>query len=273
VNTLVAGPFLFHYLINSRELGRHGWPAISHTIPRLYSWLFISKDHWQWAGVPFKDWINQLTMPQEQNLSFGFFTLLAGLLSMNWVWRKRQDLKYLLIPVIGIFFLTLTSGRFSLWVFVSYLFPGGGVIRAVGRIQIFLLMVWAIPLSLYLADLVRVNEKWRRGLGLFLMLGCLSDTLYTNSNTYSRRIGLARVKSITDQIPDRCTLVVAIKGFGPFQETLNVDVALAAFKKGIPTLNGYSGHNPKDYSETLSMIPERVHGKNICFVNAFREGT
>jgi len=269
-NVIFAIPFLIHYALNSKEIGRHGWVPISETVPRFYSWLFISKDHWQWAITPFKGFISELARPVEQNVSLGLITWAGCLLSIHWIWKKRTDLKFLVIPFFAIFIFTLTSGRFSTWVLISYLFPAGGAIRAVGRIQIFLLMLWALIFTLYLVELARSNQRTKRLLAFILAMGALSETIYTNSMTYSRKQSTERIQFVSNQISPECDLAITPSALGPYRPQANIDAVLAAFQKGIPTMNGYSGHDPKSYPETMGNLPNLVHHRKICLLNEFK---
>lgn len=266
MNFIISSPFLYHYVLNSKEIGRHGWVPISETVPRLYSWFFISKDHWQWPITPFKGFISELARPVEQNISLGLVTWVGCFLAIRWIWKNKPNLKFLLIPFIAVFLFTLTSGRFSTWVFISYFFPAGGAIRAVGRIQIFLLLFWAMILTLYLAELFQSNQKTKRWLAIILMMGAFSETIYTNSKTYSKDLSSARVQAVSNQITPDCSLTVAPRALGPYREHDNIDAVLASFQKNVPTMNGYSGHDPKGYSKTMSNLPALVQNQKICIL-------
>jgi hypothetical protein len=271
VNLAIALPFLLHYIINAKELGRHGWVSISETVPRIYSWLFIAKDHWQWAWTPFKGFIQELPFSWEHNQSLGILTWIGCILSMFWIWKKKLDLRFLLIPIFATFFLTLTSGRFSTWVLITYLFPAGGAIRAVGRIQIFLLMFWALILTMYLAQAFESKSKIKKWMAVILMIGALSETVYTNTTRYSRQHSLDRIQHAMDQITPGCNLTANPNGFLLKHEEIRLDTVLASFQKGIPSMNGYSGHDPAGYADSMLNLATLTQDRSICMIRDFNE--
>jgi hypothetical protein len=270
-NMTIALPFLLHYIINAKELGRHGWVSISETVPRFYSWVFIAKDHWQWTLIPFKDLIKELPFSSEHNLSLGFMTWLGCAFSIIWIWKKKLHYRFLLIPIIATFLLTLSSGRFSSWVFITYLFPAGGAIRAVGRIQIFLLLFWALILTLYLAHAYESKSKIKKWLATILVIGSLSETVYTNTTTYSRQHSLDRIQKSSDQITPGCNLTANPNGFFLKNVEIRLDTVLASFEKGIPSMNGYSGHDPVGYEKTMGNLSKMAADRSICIIRDFSE--
>jgi hypothetical protein len=50
---IAAAPFLIHYAMAAKEMGIRGWGSISYTLPRLYSWIALPYDHWEWCFLPF----------------------------------------------------------------------------------------------------------------------------------------------------------------------------------------------------------------------------
>jgi hypothetical protein len=242
VEAILVSPFLYHYLLAARELGRRGWVSITAALPRLQSWLALPTDHWQWPWVPFKESILSLPMIQEHYLSLGLMTWLIALFATISIFKKNEK-RFLLFPIAMMFVLTFVVGRFSLWIFMSYLFPGGSAIRAVGRIQIFMLIFW-VPVLLYgLQSWLSMRGKIK-AFAMVAILGMLSECLYTPTQVFSRRAEKEEVQALVAQIPDSCRVIA----FGKTPDyRLHLDAIRAAFATGRVTLNGYSGSEPPGY--------------------------
>jgi len=267
LNALIATPFLYHYALSAKEFGRRDWVSISNTVPRLISWFNLPREHWEWNFVPFKDAIAQLPAPVEHYLSFGLVSWLGMIAALVWCYRKKPDLRFLTIPVITMFIFTITSGRFSAWVLMSYLFPGGAVIRAVGRIQIFMLLFWAILFTAFLSDLFSSSERRKKILAALIVLGFFGENLYVSDWVFSRAQEQTRLNKAVQLIPADCELIVMDAGFAQFGDYANIDAVMLAYQTGRSTMNGYSGHEPKNYRESAAQIPEISRTKKICMLS------
>ena len=267
VNGLLAAPFLYHYALSAKEFGRRDWVSVSNTSPRIYSWFDLPVDHWEWTMVPFKNWIAQLPAPVEHYLSFGILTWVGMISALIWVYRKKPELKFLSIPLIAMFIFTITSGRFSTWVFMSYFFPGGGVIRAVSRIHIFMLLFWSIIFTSFLSDLYLSFDRRKKIVATLMVMALFVENIYLSDWTFSRSVERERLYKTAQLIPADCEVIVSPAGFAPFADHTNIDAVMLAFQTGRSTVNGYSGHEPKDFRESMGLIPGISKMKKTCMLN------
>ena len=268
VNGCLALPFLYHYALAGKEFGRRDWVSISHTVPRLYSWISLPSNHWEWAFTPLKEAISQLPMLHEHYLSFGLFTWVGMMAALIWVYRRKPELKYLSIPLITMFIFTITSGRFSTWVLMSYFYPGAGVIRAVGRIQIFMLMFWSVIFVSFLSNGWNSAEKKKKiGVGVVILL-FFAESAFTSEWTFSRAQDRERLEKIAQNIPQDCQLLVNPAGFLPNSDFTNIDVVMIAYQTNRTAVNGYSGHQPNDYRDPATAQKwtnlNAYDGMNVC---------
>jgi len=268
LNLLLAFPFLYHYGLAAKEFGRRDWVSISNTVPRIYSWINLPNDHWEWMVTPLKSLIIELPRLQEHYLSFGLLTWIGMISALIWIFRRKTELKYLTIPLITMFLFTLTSGRFSTWVMMSYFFPGGGVIRAVSRIQIFMLMFWSLIFISFLSDWWNSSEVKKKIVVVSLVIALLGESTYINNWNFSRSQDRERLEKISKNIPDDCQIIVNPSGFMPHSDFLNIDMVMIAFQTNRMTANGYSGHEPKDYRDSAQIQKwntiSELDGKKVC---------
>jgi hypothetical protein len=246
-----SGPFLYHYILASRELGSRSWVVISEMVPRAYSWLSLPKDHWEWFAVPMKDWINALPMGHEHYLSFGLLSWLTMFAALFYQWRMKTW-RILAIPTLAMFAFTLTSGRFSTWVFISYLFPGGGVIRAVSRIQIFMLLFWSLLMMGYLRYLFS-NSKKSKWLAIGIIIAFFAENTYISNWSFSRLNENQRMQTLAAQLAPDCEVIVHSKALAPHEDLKNNDAVWIAYLTHRSTINGYSGNQPSAYREILEL--------------------
>lgn len=248
---MVAGisvlPFLYHYVLAAKEMGARGWVVISNTVPRLYSWTFLPTNHWQSFATPFKEWALALPVTHEHYLSFGLITWAAMIAALVWVYRQKP-LRYLSIPLLMMFAFTLTSGRFSSWVFMTYLFPGGTAIRAVSRIQIFMLLFWVVVLMHYLRYL---STQKTRALVALVCLALVGESFYRSEWFFSRSAETLRIQNRIGAIPEECEVLAFANGFAPFADFSNMDATWIANQLQLPTINGYSGNQPQEWPEVF----------------------
>jgi hypothetical protein len=247
---LMIAPFLYHYLLVAKEVGMRGWVSVSNSTPRFYSWLNLPHDHWEWSLVPFQPWINALPVPQEHLLSFGLLTWLCMLAAAIWAWKSKTK-RYLVIPLVAMFLFTLTSGRFSTWVFVTYLFPAGGAIRAVGRIQIFMLLFWALIFIFFLKNLWDSPRKIFRATAIFTGLFFFAENTYSTNWVFSRAQDEAKVSRVIARLPGDCEVLVYTDGLRDHADFENMDAIVIAFLSGRATVNGYSGNQPPHFGDLL----------------------
>ena len=248
--SLLSFPFLAHYVKVSAEMGRRSWVTISNSVPRLYSWINLPHDHWEWKWLPFHSWIDALPVIHEHYLSFGIFTW--GFLGLAFIWvSKQKKIRYLTIPLFAMFIFTLTSGRFSSWVFISYLFPAGGAIRAVGRIQIFMLLFWALISIHYLSSLLKSKSHAKKTAAFIFMALFFVENTYRNDWVFSKRVENERIQNLAKKIPADCKLIINQRGFHLDANSENLDAVMVAFQTGRITVNGYSGNQPKEFAESF----------------------
>jgi hypothetical protein len=291
----LTAPFLLQYLAAARTVGRfeavpHSWVAIVATVPRPTSWWMLPAGHWQTDWIPFRDWVLSQPMSQEHILGLGIgtgllcFAFLA--LAVAKLWKRghlpantRSSLAVIVIPILAMLFFTLVSGRFSPWVLVTYLFPAGQVIRAVGRIQIFMLLFWAL---LMLWVLVRSSD-WKLGrlklqpwIVALVTFTVVAEAHLSKPNLFSRDESEARITALVAQGQARldqafangtsCDYFYHPPGFLPGADSSNLDAVFAAWRLGFTTVNGYSGRAPRGYANTVNDLNMLLPGQRACEV-------
>ncbi len=232
-------PMLSHYLAASHELGPRLFSEVATMLPRIKSWFYLGSDNFLYGSLA--SWHKFARLPNncEHTIGLGLLTFaacIAGLFLNRRDPVARISWKVLSIAIL----LTVFVGGYTLWRGVYEVFPGAKAARAVTRIQLVLLIPWAIGL----ASLVQKKPKW--AITLLALVALEQFAIYPG---YSKPLAIARSQAIANRIPTDCThfLVAPVNPMKSGAEQL-IDAMWAVFQTQKPTLNGYSGSNPPGWS-------------------------
>jgi uncharacterized protein DUF4214 len=264
-------PFLLAYLPVLGSSGVRPYKEMDKLIPVPRSFLMMGPRNYLWASLPTAvnpDW--ELT--SEVQIGIGLIPTLAWLaLIVFAVWllirnlrtgvkRELLFLSQLILATTLVYALGMKYWNgFSPWQFVYAYFPGAQVVRAVARYA----LVLALPMGIAFAFLIQFlinkitlhTQSTRRTL-LFAALFVL--TTFGLVEQFGRKEGFdgfsisaenQYLNELAHSLPNDCsTFYVGLKPpifHNVFEYQL--DAMLVSTLKGLPTLNGYSGHLPPDW--------------------------
>jgi hypothetical protein len=254
---IVAGAamavLMYPYLHYARLYGfSRGLGEISTLTPRPQSYLLADMSR-IWGGLS-GHLGHRIPERQEHQLFFG-----VGILSLALVGAVRartRTAKLAMVSLLLLFALTLTFGRYSLYLAVG-LVPGLGAVRAVARIA----LVMVLPLALLAAMALDTVPRGRWALSLLVaalvvMMGVESATYQTSR--FTREDAEARLVALRQQLPvdlpAGAVLFNPLHADTPFYVS-ELDGVVLAQELGRPTLNGYSGNYAPGYGPEPDPAP------------------
>jgi hypothetical protein len=171
--------------------------------------------------------------------------------------------------VIALGVLVLFYATDSLWIRYSDRIPGAVAIRAVGRVVFVLL----IPAALGLACAVTWLEQRRfTALAWIVGLVCLAEQGVTTT-TFDAAANRATIASVASRIdPGRAAFY-----YHPCAERpplyYHLDAMWASLDRDVPTINGYSGHAPRDWIDFFNVdVDVFFRGELEEVLSAWEEG-
>jgi hypothetical protein len=244
-SSLALSPLAYHYWLISRELGTRSFSEVFLGIPRFASWVRMSGVSWLYGwSAQWADHFLPPGMGYEHTLGYGFIT--SALAVWGLVARRRQTpFRLLGLSAATLFVLALVPfGDFTLWRLVYLVVPGANALRGVARVGLALLL----PAAAGVAACLDTLEKRRLGplLGLTILAVLIEQG--QNAGSFNKERNRADVRWLAQRVPAECTsfLFTPVNGANGWYK-YEVDALWASMERGIPTLNGYSGHCPKGY--------------------------
>ncbi len=263
VLAIAVTPFLAAYLPKARETGMHPWQVTVPYLTDVLDPLFIGDDNLIWSGV--NRWLRSTLRPGEPAYSehtTGFTPLLLLLFLYGsvklWTWRGAavRPLRLAVAASLAVWCLTLRVGDDSAWSYVHEWVPGARGLRIVVRYQLWLTAPVAIVATYTLS---RIGRGWRTpGLRVLVAVGAgllLLEQLVTAAPAaLDRTTEIAWLRAIPPP-PAACrAFFVSHARPGVWQApevnalySHNVDAMLLSEWFVLPTINGYSTFNPRDW--------------------------
>lgn len=247
-------PLLYPYFSTNIDIGGREWWEVSSMLPRISSWFFTSGHYFD----EFNNIGKLLPMQHEHRLFIGLIPILSIFISIIVILKsfKRSGLERWVILSIYIIalviILTLSFGKTSIYYYTFFQLPGFDAIRAVTRIVILILF----PVSMIIAYLISlfINSKitlfWKIPF-TFIFIGLLFlEQFRGNISKYEKAEAQERYLNLMNKIEQTSDFDVI-----DYQYIPNYDYAineLDAMYLGLilqkPTINGYSGNLPSNYS-------------------------
>jgi hypothetical protein len=157
--------------------------------------------------------------------------------------------------VIVLWIVIIKVGPISAWGIVYYLIPGAKAIAAIGRVNIILSNFIVIAVIGFFNRILKynlINVKSRKS-GIILITICcvliLTEQINTGTVHWIDRSEEKKYLSNVPSIPINCKAFYVTKPF-KIKSTwyeYQLDAALVAVTRNIPTINGYSGNLPKKW--------------------------
>ncbi len=251
--TLAAGlsaaaiaPLMLPYAEVGKQFGLRPFEEALTMIPVPQAWLHMGQ--FSWFYKPLAQWpvFRAIPMEHEQRCGFGLLTTALCLLGYGWS-RKQRSVVLFGLALATILLTSTLYGAFTPWKLVYDFFPGAQAIRAVSRIGILLLL----PVGLGVAvTLHRLSGLGKKGLAAAAGLAvlCLAEQGETTP-AFDKAQTRADLAAITAQVGPHCQAFVfsPLQGYAPYWK-YQLDAMMAGLERGLPTLNGYSGHNPPGWA-------------------------
>ncbi len=277
VFTCSIGNLALHYLRAQSALGGYPWHWLINFTPTWQQHMQAHPDSW------FYKWLWALAAPRatpffhEQWLFSGFLLLaipVAGLwlagrrppggARAQWRIAPRSTLCYALSTWLILVLLSLRVSDFSAWKLVVALVPAASAVRAIGRIETFLLIPLCVAAAVSLAMLAELPRRWAGVMACVMSLLLMLENGATWTTVYAAEAHLgrvARVRSLLQQQTRRCKTFYYL-GAGPVIED-NIDAMWVSMETGVPTANGYSGNAPPAYRDLGLFEATTVHEVQI----------
>jgi hypothetical protein len=249
---LALVPLALQGLAVARESGWRPYEEVAILIPKPQAWIYMGRRsvlyHWMRDFSLFR----ALSVEHEQRLGLGLVTLLCAGVGF-WRARHRPSTALLLLTSLTIVLLATDFGGFSLWHWVYAFVPGGGAVRAVSRIGLLLL----IPAGVGLAHCAQGLRPRGGALALVALALCVAEQAYSES-WYSKAQGRSVVGFLARQVEPDCRSFYLSIVPGPDDDgspwLYQVDAVMTQLAVRIPTVNGYSGHNPPGYGSLFENV-------------------
>ena len=286
-------PFLAAYLPVTQSTRGRLYEDAKPLIPVLWSFLGMSEHNYVWGGLAAA--VKRVhPLHPELQIGIGLVPLLAWLgLTVLAVWLIKRNRKLngaardhsldfvaqANLPQMFVALLILATTLFyiigmryghdhSPWAFVYFGVPGAQAIRAVARYAIMLCLPMAIAFAYFIHHgmkkiSVQKNRRLRNAMSaaLFITVGFGLFEQFASKKTangFSIKAENEYLKTQAANLPDNCSsFYVAV---GPYaahnQFEYQIDAALIAVRRGIPTFNGYSGQSPPNWGLWEVRAPE-----------------
>jgi hypothetical protein len=210
-------------------------------LARGQSWLNVGPDSW-WYGGLVRRLQGLRSQTNEQQFGVGLLTL--GVAGFGF-WRARHRGGVVVLAATGLALVLLATQvgpwrAASPWNVVYAMVPGAAAIRAVPRVGLVVLLVWAAGLALA----IDVVSRARPLASAALAVVCLLEQGVSFGH-FVPAIDRARVQRIAREVDRGCTAFVytpAPDGWPPWHA--QIDALWVTDAAGVPTLNGYSGNAP-----------------------------
>ncbi|SVA95745.1 uncharacterized protein METZ01_LOCUS148599 [marine metagenome] len=275
-------PFIDLYLPILKNSGGRSYDEVDLMLPRLTSYLWMGHENLVWGWIP-KHNFYSLPMWPEHRIGIGLIFSCFALLSFSWALRgflkiqkgrlglhwavlstfpkisaRFDSSKYfLLIGCLGVLVFFILSLRIdsSLWGIIYSNIPGGNSVRAVTRYVLIAYFFVGIYSALLLHQIqqkvLKSNIKYMFLVGLSSIIsifGIVEQTGFANS--FDSIISSKWTNAVVKKIDPNCDsfYLTALPNFPRPFWAIHTDAMMASHLTNIPTINGYSGSNPRNYS-------------------------
>lgn len=239
VGLLCLMPLGIHYMAVSGATEKRQFAV--PTPPGLQSWFYLGGQSWLYFWQEFIRGF-QVIADDEQRIGVGLLTLGLSIRGIwerrNHLWVKVMALSFLLIAVIT----TRYYREVYLWPWVSPLLPGSFAIRSLSRVGLLFLFPISIGICFFFEK--RLKKKWVWVLAVICIL-----EQGRNTASFEKEVWNQKVNQIANRIGPTCKSFLFVPRRGGPDDTgenhLNdLNAVWAAYRVGIPTLNGYSSIVP-----------------------------
>ncbi len=240
-------PLLAPYARARAELGGRPLAEVAGMLPRAASYLLPAP-----GSVPYHGLLRlsaYVPVPWEQALFAGFLPLVA-LVALAFRGRRRAGMPVdpaVPAAVLGLWWTSALATLFlgswhgvplSLWALLRHM-PGLDALRAVSRVGVLELLGGGLAAGIVVTGLAR-----RPLLALLLALFPLAENWSRCPAPVTATEMSARVRRVEAAVPPGCRAFFwRGEGAGPAY-ALQLDAMAASLDLAVPTLNGYSGHDP-----------------------------
>ncbi len=264
-------PFLALYLPKARDTGMHEFAAVRPFLLTLRDTVRVG------PGNLLFGWSDALLFPGRAGWSAERIVgwppaFLACFAAAAWSWRRWPVAGAAALAVCAVYLLTLSVGGRSGWWAVYHWVPGAKAIRVVCRAWIML----SLPmLGLVLVWLHRLGGS-RPALAAMLAVLLVAEELSSGPNVagLDRTAELRRLQSVLPASAGcRAFAVLSARRDDPESDkalqtnSANANAMLIAEVAGLPTVNGISTFNPRDWDAADPSRPDYV-GRIASYVRA-----
>lgn len=235
--------------------------------PKPLDVLNLGPDNLVWRST-----LRSVAANHELRLSFGEVTMsltpgitvlfVGATLYLFWIRRFRPSQRDAKVDVAATAALTAIllrcipmqlQNRLPLWSIAHAYIPGAKAIRAIDRLQLLNLVISAVVIGLAIDHFLRTRESTKRRRAATVLSVVLAVCLFEQTNVGSfSRIERSEQLALLEAVPKppaSCDSFFLTNRSGPRAFAIhNTEAMSIAYAIGLPTLNGYSGQAPEDYS-------------------------
>lgn len=242
----VLYPMGWRYYAVAGQFGGRPFEEALTMLPRATTWLHMGHDSWLWGSLAKWQMFQRIPMEHEQRCGFG---LIATALAAYTFIKLRREQKVVYVGVLLLVLLLITTlysnDGTTPWRIVHTYFPAAQAIRAVSRAAIVYMLGISVGVAAGLTLLAK-NEKLKWAVLPLGALLVLEQGYHTPA--FSKADNRRDIAAVISAIEPGCEVFVMspAQGYGPYWK-YQLDAMWASMVAGVPTMNGYSGQNPKDW--------------------------
>jgi len=262
-SALLIAPLIAHYLSAEQQVGTRSYLVVESMLPRLQSWAYMGPSSWLYGWLASHASFHFLPMEHEQRLGLGVVTIVCAATGL-WMSRRRRDVQFVVIvPLAMALLATEWPNGFSLWRAIYLYVPGAAALRAVSRIGVALVLPAALGVALLVDALARAprippsrtavvlrrRDQRKRALVAIVLIAAIVAEQVQEPRSFDKSEGRARVARVANGIGASCqAFLYTTLGGADDPWNYHADAMWASMERDVPTLNGYSGNQPPDWT-------------------------
>ena len=253
----------FPYYLISKIHGTRNINELQLLAPELGSWFSANPYSFIYSNLNF---ISSERNAIWENWFFSGFTgYIISVAFLFYFFLKRPKLSWintvalcLIFSHFFLFFLVTNffGSEFNLWISIAEYVKPLRAIRAFGRIFILLTSIQTIAIAIILNYFLKKIEgaKFAKSIILIAPLTFLFESLSIGQTTYNKKEAQDRVIGLAEslKVSKDYEAFIYAPGVVIHPWVSHLDAWNVSLHRGIPCLNGYSGHSPKTHVKFLS---------------------